>query len=230
MNWFSKLTGIFSTMNKHGLCIIYLLFSVAGAGQPTLPHFAIQSTKQKNIKLSWRNPYRNCVQLLIQRSIDNQKTFNTIRSATHPDMPENDFIDKKIPVNKIPYYRISYTLRGGKTFFTAAQSLQDKKNGLAHIVEEPRKQIITAPKPSYVMVHPKGYVIIHVPELIKHRYHLIIYDADGSILFDIPEIKQPSLILEKGNFLRAGCFSYTLFEDDQPLEKSKFCLQAEEYP
>lgn len=215
-------------MNKSWLFIICLLFSVTVVCQPALPHFAIQSTKQNNIKLSWRNPHRNCIQLLIQRSLDNQKTFTTIRSATHPDMPENDFIDKKIPPNKIPYYRISYTMRGGKTIFTAALSLHDKNTGSAHVPEEPKKQIVTATKTSYLTISSKGYVVIHLPDAANHRYHLIIYDTEGGSLFDIPDIKQSSLILEKGNFFRAGCFTYTLLKDDQPIEKSKFCLEAEQ--
>ncbi|MFX5808969.1 hypothetical protein ABTE39_19810, partial [Acinetobacter baumannii] len=85
--------------------------------------------------------HRNCVQLLIQRSLDHQKTFTTIRSATHPDMPENDFIDKKIPPNTMPYYRISYTMRGGKTIFTAAQSLHDKKIASTPVIEETEKKM-----------------------------------------------------------------------------------------
>jgi hypothetical protein len=217
-------------MKKGWLFIICLLFSIVVACQPLLPHFAIQSTKQNNIKLSWRNPHRNCIQLLIQRSLDHQKTFTTIRSATHPDMPENDFIDKKIPPNKIPYYRISYTMRGGKTIFTAAQSLHDKKIASTPVIEETEKKMAPATKASYLTVSPKGYVIIHLPEPTNHYYHIIIYDTDGGILFDIPDIKQSSLILERGNFFRAGCFPYTLFKDNQPIEKSKFCLSIDQHP
>ncbi|MGL1539748.1 hypothetical protein ACSTHW_23305, partial [Vibrio parahaemolyticus] len=92
-----------------------------------------------------------------------------------PDMPENDFIDKKIPPNKIPYYRISYTMRGGKTIFTAAQSLHDKKIASTPVIEETEKKMAPATKASYLTVSPKGYVIIHLPEPTDHYYHIIIY-------------------------------------------------------
>jgi hypothetical protein len=222
-------------MKKGCLLLVCFLLAVATFSQPTLPHFAMHTTKQKNIKLSWRNPHRNCVQLLIQRSIDNQKTFTTIRSATHPDMDQNDYIDKNIPANTTPYYRISYTLRGGKTIFTKAQALHDKKLGTAEIVDEPKKStpIISntkspVTKPLHVSVHPKGYVLIQLPAIDKHHYSMLIYDADGTVLFNLTEIGTSPLILEKGNFLRAGWFNYELFEDEQLIEKSKFYLEAED--
>jgi hypothetical protein len=236
MNCFSKLTDIFSLMNKGWLLLVCCLFAVAALSQPSLPHFAMRTTKQKNIKLSWRNPHRNCVQLLIQRSIDNQKTFTTIRSATHPDMDENDYIDKNIPANTTPYYRISYTLRGGKTIFTKAQALHDKKLGTAEIIEVPKKTtpIISPtksanPQPLHVTVHPKGYVLIQLPAIDKHHYSMLIYDTDSTVLFNLTEITTSALILEKGNFMRAGWFNYELFEDEQLIEKNKFYLEEENH-
>jgi hypothetical protein len=98
-----------------GLLVI-ILISGKVFSQDTLPHFTVVERGGKVI-ISWVNPYKNLVQLNVQRSFDSLRYFSTIYSATSPQLPQNGFSDLKMPTNRI-FYRIFYVLEGGSYFFT----------------------------------------------------------------------------------------------------------------
>jgi hypothetical protein len=79
----------------------------------------------------------------------------------------------------------------------------------------------------YIYTNNKGYVIINLPLVKQHRYHVVFFEEDGSELFRIKAIKEPELILDKTDFIHAGWFSFELFEDDKLKEKNKLLLLKE---
>jgi hypothetical protein len=83
-------------------------------------------------------------------------------------------------------------------------------------------------KPSpYVYTNREGYINIYLPLFKDRKYRLVIFDDDGTKLFEIKHVKEQSLVLDKANFYHAGWFSFDLYEDDKLKERNKFYLQPD---
>ncbi len=80
-------------------------------------------------------------------------------------------------------------------------------------------------KPSvYVYTNSNGYLNLSLPNASKEHYKLIIFDNDGKEIFSIAHIRESELVLDKGNFKKAGWYQFELFRNNSLLEKSKFYL------
>ena len=80
-------------------------------------------------------------------------------------------------------------------------------------------------KPSiYIFTNKDGYLSISLSDAKNKKYHLKFFEEDGSPLFEIHQVKEPLLTLDKSNFVHAGWFRFELFEDDKLKEKNKFYL------
>lgn len=80
-------------------------------------------------------------------------------------------------------------------------------------------------KPSiYIFTNKDGYLNISLSEAKNKKYHLKFFEDDGSPLFEIRQVKESLLMLDKSNFVHAGWFRFELFEDDKLKEKNKFYL------
>ena len=99
-----------------------IVLSIQLQAQDTLPNFSIADLGQNRVRISWVNPYENCIQLNIQRSFDSARNFRTIFSAQSPQLPQNGYIDNKIGGNNM-YYRIFYVLQGGGYFFSKSMRI-----------------------------------------------------------------------------------------------------------
>lgn len=95
-----------------------LLISITSFSQRLLPDFAAKELTRGKIQISWNNPYRNCVQLAIQRSLDSSKNFRTIFSSQSPELASNGYVDNRPVPGVKNFYRIFYSLEGGTYFFT----------------------------------------------------------------------------------------------------------------
>jgi hypothetical protein len=87
----------------------------------------------------------------------------------------------------------------------------------------------TAFTPSlYVYTARDGNVKISLPEEEKpKKYSVKFFDADGTFLFELKEIKTNTFKLDKSNFYHAGWFHFELYEDGKLLEKHKFYLDKD---
>jgi hypothetical protein len=80
-------------------------------------------------------------------------------------------------------------------------------------------------KPStYIFTNDKGYVKVILPLAKQKRYRILFFEESGTELFEIKHVKEPELLLDKTNFIRAGWFLFELYEDDKLKEKNKFYL------
>ena len=102
-----------------GLLVSFTVFS-----QSLLPDFAARELTRGKIQISWNNPYRNCVQLAIQRSLDSSKNFRTIFSSQSPELASNGYVDNRPVPGVKNFYRIFYSLEGGTYFFTRAIAVE----------------------------------------------------------------------------------------------------------
>ncbi|MFZ2784239.1 MAG: hypothetical protein WAZ36_07555 [Sediminibacterium sp.] len=194
-------------------------------------------------KISWNNPYRQAVQLAVQRSTDSLQNFRTILSAKNPELEENGFTDHTAPHSGNVFYRIFVTMEGGGFFFTPVVKAQKAAAVVPKAVPKPaapvvKKDSILPPKivvpenpflnkkPSkFVYTDARGYLVIALPKAAINRYKLIIYDTNGSILFTIEHIRETELIVEKVNFLHSGWFNFELLENGLLLEQNRFYIQ-----
>jgi hypothetical protein len=80
----------------------------------------------------------------------------------------------------------------------------------------------------YVFTNKDGYVKIKLPDEEKpKKYSIKFFEEDNTFLFELKELKQKEVKLDKTAFYHAGWFRFELYEDDKLLEKHKFYLDKD---
>lgn len=82
---------------------------------------------------------------------------------------------------------------------------------------------------SFIFTNKKGYVQIQLPKAGKANYRIDFFDAQKKKIFQLKNIVEPVLVLDKINFRHAGWFYFELYENNELIEKSKFFLQEDIY-
>ena len=72
-----------------------------------------------------------------------------------------------------------------------------------------------------------GDVVIVVPAGGMGRYKIRFFGEGNALLFEIRQINDPLLIVEKYNFGHAGEFEYELYRDNSLIEKSSFRINTD---
>lgn len=109
------------------ILVFAVLFTFLSAGaQDVLPEFSVRELTKGKIQISWNNPYDNCIQLSIQRSVDSTKNFRTLFSTLSPELPSNGYVDNKPIYGTVVYYRIFYVLLGGAYYFSRSIGIETK--------------------------------------------------------------------------------------------------------
>ncbi len=76
----------------------------------------------------------------------------------------------------------------------------------------------------YIFLDKNGYVSISVPSVTERKYNIKFFEENGTPVFEIKNVKESPLILDKSNFVHAGWYQFELFEDNKLKEKNKFYL------
>jgi hypothetical protein len=76
----------------------------------------------------------------------------------------------------------------------------------------------------YVFAGKMGNIHVALPEAAKKHYTVKFFDENNKLLFELSEIKDPSLILDKANFHHYGWFRFELYDGEQLKEKNKFFI------
>jgi len=76
----------------------------------------------------------------------------------------------------------------------------------------------------YVFTGKMGNVHVSLPGAAQRHYAVKFYDESNKLLFELSEIRDPSLILDKTNFHHSGWFRFELYDGDQLKEKNKFFI------
>ncbi len=76
----------------------------------------------------------------------------------------------------------------------------------------------------YVYTNKEGYVYVNLPDAEKKKYRIRFFEDDNSFLFEVKNIRQTGLTLDKTNFLHAGWFHFELYENDDLVEKHRFYI------
>ncbi len=80
---------------------------------------------------------------------------------------------------------------------------------------------------SFVFANKDGNIMITVPDADNKKYSVKFLELDATELFEIKELKQSPLIVDKTNFIHAGWFRFELYEDGKLKEKNKFFIPKE---
>jgi hypothetical protein len=72
-----------------------------------------------------------------------------------------------------------------------------------------------------------GNVNIILPDPARKKWLVKFYEQDNSPLFDVKDIKDNSLVLDKVNFVHAGWFRFEIYEDGKLKEKNRLYIPKE---
>jgi hypothetical protein len=79
--------------------------------------------------------------------------------------------------------------------------------------------------PSYrIVTNREGNVRIRLADFYEKKYSIKFFEEDETLLFEIKEVKEAFLLLDKSNFHHSGWFSYELYADEKLVEKHKFFI------
>lgn len=76
----------------------------------------------------------------------------------------------------------------------------------------------------FVFTEKDGNIRIALPDAGKHKYSLKFFEEDLTEAFEIKQISETVLFLDKSNFLHAGWFSFELYEDGKLKEKHRLFI------
>lgn len=79
----------------------------------------------------------------------------------------------------------------------------------------------------HVYTYKDGNVRINLPETDDKKYGIKFFEEDNSFVFEIKNIKQTPVLLDKANFYHAGWFKFELYEDGKLIEKNKFKINKD---
>lgn len=186
--------------------------------QALLPNISVINKNGQNY-LSWTSGYNSIRQIGVQRSQDSLYNYATIGYVSQPDKKVNSYTDHK-PYAGANFYRLFIRLSNGSYFFSnPARSIIVPSDANTNT------SAVTAFRPSlYVYTNTEGNVNISLSDLNAHHYSVRFFDEGNKPLFEVKNIQQSPLILDKSNFLHSGWFSFELYEDDKLKEKSKFFI------
>ena len=242
-------------MKKYVLLLLSLITVTFPSlfAQDTLPKFSLKNAGNNRIIISWTNNYQRVKQISIQRSADSLKNYKTILTVPDPMNKLNGYADTKATSDNM-FYRLFIMLDGAMYVFSGAKRPVVDSSQMAEAerkkmldpfsleVNKPEKNIDSTLKangidsknkpnifvPSmYVYTARDGNIHLNLPDAASKKYSVKFYDENNNFLFEINNLKEQSLIVDKTNFYHAGWFKFELFEDDKLKEKHKFYLEKE---
>ncbi len=248
---FLKKRMIFKTSMKTILTssILFLITNCINA-QDTLPRITVKNLNN-TVLVSWTNPFETLTTINIQRSFDSLKNFKTIGSILDVKNKQNGFADAK-PASLKMFYRVFLVFEGGAYIFSKSYrpvkdsvkpvvvkkiediKIEDFKNPVLKVdspvvIELPPLPVV---KPSYVpsryiYTNKDNNVIIALKDAATHKYRVKFYDESKALIFEIKQINDPYLTIEKVNFLHAGKFNFEIFEDEFIMEEHWLFIQKD---
>ncbi len=76
----------------------------------------------------------------------------------------------------------------------------------------------------YIFTDKSGLLHIELPDAARKSYRIRFYEEDKTFLFEVRDIRDQVLLLDKANFQHAGWFLFELLENDTIVEKNRFFI------
>lgn len=93
-------------------------------------------------------------------------------------------------------------------------------------IEHTTKDDIFNPS-GFIFTNSDGNLVIALPDVNKKKFSLHVFTKEGSPVFEMKNIKEPLLQIDKSNFYKSGWFKYELFEAGKLREKNRFYIPAD---
>ncbi|MEJ7769961.1 MAG: hypothetical protein WKF70_09880 [Chitinophagaceae bacterium] len=78
-------------------------------------------------------------------------------------------------------------------------------------------------KPSrFVFTEKDGNIKILLTDAASRKYEIRFFEEDNSEVFELKNVREPLVILDKANFVHSGWFNFELYEDGKLKEKHRF--------
>jgi hypothetical protein len=225
-------------MNKLFFCfILFFTFnSVQSFAQETLPNISVKSVSGRVI-ISWKNEYGGRISAIkIQRSSDSLKNFTSFASVLNPMNKQNGIVDVKPPFAKT-YYRVFVAFENGdyvfsRTHLPNSDSVRDEVEDITPKDNGNRKidTVIIVPPVityNYVYIGKDNNVIINILKETEKKYSIKFFDENKKPVFEIKKIKEPFLILDKVNFIKAGWYSFKLYKEKEMIEEGRILISKD---
>lgn len=150
------------------------------------------------------------------RDINNSNLLNVVPGDKRVvTVKIRDVIYKQLSINSFRNFRDSILHLTKDTLFAVNDSLVEINP-------------YTGPqnfKPSqYIYVNKDGYINISLPLAAEKKYRIKFFEENGTSLFEINNVKESPLIIDKANFVHAGWFLFELYENNTLKEKNKLYL------
>ncbi|HEY0060121.1 MAG TPA: hypothetical protein VGB56_13380 [Flavisolibacter sp.] len=206
-----------------------------GLAQDTLPKFSLRNVGNNRVIIGWINQFPTIRQISIQRSFDSLTNFKTILTVADPKAVQNGFADTKAP-NDHMFYRLFYAMEGGSFYFTetkkpvldtaskVAEGSGDRNYGTKPAADP---ALATFMPSFYVFTNKTGYLQLNLPNADQKKYMLKFFEEDDSFLFELKDLKDGVLTLDKANFHHAGWFKFELYDGEKMVEKHKFYISKD---
>lgn len=75
-----------------------------------------------------------------------------------------------------------------------------------------------------IIANRDGLVRISLADFRNKKYTIRFYEDDDTFLFELKDIREASLMLEKSNFYHSGWFKSELYDEGKLLEKNRFFI------
>jgi len=232
-------------MKKSFLSFLLLLAAAFAAlhAQDTLPKFKLTNVGNNRIIVGWTNTFETIKQISIQRSFDSLQGYKSILTVADPTTQQNGYVDTKA-TNDHMFYRLYILLDKGVYIFSEAKKpVRDTTSFFPTNGNYTGGDPLTDPNfgskgrppgfiPSlYVFTHRDGNVQINLPAKDKpKKYSIKFYEEDKEFLFELKDIKERTVKLDKTIFYHAGWFLFELYDDDRLVEMHKFYLDKDFNP
>jgi len=83
------------------------------------------------------------------------------------------------------------------------------------------------PLSRYIRREKNSDLVIAVPDVENGRYRIRFFDDEDRFLFEIRQIRDSLLIVEKSNFQHAGLFQYELYSRGILVERNTFLIKKD---
>jgi hypothetical protein len=236
------------TMKKICFLLLFLFCSsYMLRAQEVLPGITVKNFGGKII-VSWKNEYKvTLANINIQRSYDSLKNYTSIGTVLNPQNNENGYADVNAPYTKM-YYRLFIAFEGGSYIISEpVRPSKDTGSGSSTLTvkypwqldpnSDPKLQVppppntnLTPPNPAlnfpskWLYTAKDNNVIIHLPDAATKKYTVSFFDELEKMIFELNNLKEEYLIIEKVNFVRSGWYRFELFESGKLVEKNKFFI------
>lgn len=82
--------------------------------------------------------------------------------------------------------------------------------------------------PNYhIIINKDGLIKIMLTDFLQKKYAIKFFEDDGTFLFEIKEIREAALLMDKSNFYHSGWFKSELYDNGKLVESNRFFIAKE---